>query len=61
MSIAARAMRPDVEIIGVQAALYPSMAAKMKGETLPCGGDSIAEGISVKEPGTITQASFVSW
>lgn len=55
MSIAARAMRPDVEIVGVQAALYPSMAAKMKGETLPCGGDSIAEGISVKEPGIITQ------
>lgn len=54
MAIAARAINPDVEVIGVQAALYPSMAAKMKGETAICEGDSLAEGISVKEPGTIT-------
>jgi threonine dehydratase len=54
MAIAARAMKPGVEMVGVQAALYPSMAAKMKGEVAVCDGDSLAEGISVKEPGKIT-------
>lgn len=56
MAIAAQAINPTIEVVGVQAALYPSMAARMKGETAVCGGDSLAEGISVKEPGQITSA-----
>jgi len=34
----------------------PSMYAKLKGLDLPCGGDTIAEGIAVKEPGVFTSA-----
>jgi threonine dehydratase len=55
MSIAARAMRPDIEIYGVEAALYPSMKNALKGDTTSLGGQTIAEGIAVKAPGAIAQ------
>lgn len=54
MATVARALKPDMEVIGVQAALYPSMYARLKGQDLACGGDSLAEGISVKAPGGFT-------
>jgi threonine dehydratase len=54
MATVARAKRPDMEVVGVQAALYPSMYGRMKNETMPCGGDTLAEGIAVKEPGEFT-------
>ncbi|MGB7408385.1 MAG: threonine ammonia-lyase [Pontixanthobacter sp.] len=54
MATVARALKPDMEVIGVQAELYPSMYARVKGHELPCGGDSLAEGISVKAPGEFT-------
>ncbi len=54
MGTVAKARSPQVEVVGVQAALYPSMYARMRGETLPCGGDTLAEGIAVKEPGAFT-------
>lgn len=55
MSIAARAMKPEIEIYGVEAALYPSMKNALKGEHAPCTGQTIAEGIAVKAPGAIAQ------
>lgn len=54
MATVARAIAPDVEIVGVQAGLYPSMFAKLKGEDRACGGDTLAEGIAVKQPGHFT-------
>ncbi|MBC7160056.1 MAG: threonine ammonia-lyase [Porphyrobacter sp.] len=54
MGTVAKARDPQVEVVGVQAALYPSMYARIRGETLPCGGDTLAEGIAVKEPGAFT-------
>ena len=54
MAIAARALRPDMQIVGAQADLYPSMYCHVTGEDLPSSGDTIAEGIAVKEPGKIT-------
>jgi len=56
MSTVARALRPDMRIVGVEAALYPSMYNRLKGTHLPCGGDTLAEGIAVKEPGEYTSA-----
>ena len=55
MATAARAMKPDIRLIGVQAELYPSMYDLIKGENLPCDGDTLAEGIAVREPGTLTR------
>jgi threonine dehydratase len=54
MGTAARGLRPDIELIGVQAELYPSMYALLNGLQLPCEGDTLAEGIAVKVPGEFT-------
>lgn len=48
ISIAATAIKPGIEIVGVQTAQYASMAAALTGEPVTCGGDTLAEGIAVK-------------
>jgi len=55
-AVVAKAQAHPVEVIGIQAELYPSMYARMKGLAMPCEGDTLAEGIAVKEPGTLTSA-----
>lgn len=54
IATAAKAIKPEIEIIGVEAALYPSMYNRIKGAQLAIGGDTLAEGIAVKTPGEIT-------
>jgi len=54
MGTAARGLKPDIGLIGVQAKLYPSMFGRLKHQELACGGDTLAEGIAVKEPGQFT-------
>jgi threonine dehydratase len=54
IATAAKALKPGIQVIGVQAELYPSMYAAMKGENLACDGDTLAEGIAVKTPGKLT-------
>jgi threonine dehydratase len=54
IAVAAKTIKPGIEIIGVQAALYPSMYNLIKGQQLPIRGDTLAEGIAVKAPGRIT-------
>jgi threonine dehydratase len=54
MATAAKALKPDMRVFGVQAALYPSMYNAIKGASLPMRGDTLAEGIAVKAPGAIT-------
>lgn len=53
MSVAAKAIRPDVRIIGVEAAMYPSFSARRRGTNVKAGGQTIAEGIAVKQIGEI--------
>ena len=55
MGTVARSLDRGIDVIGVQAALYPSMYSHFKGQDLPCGGDTLAEGIAVKEPGKFTR------
>jgi threonine dehydratase len=57
IAIAAKALQPSVEIVGVQSALYPSMAEVLAGKTpdLATAGATLAEGIAVKEPGLMTR------
>ena len=50
----AKARNAAIEVIGVQAELYPSMHALLRGETRICDGDTLAEGIAVKVPGKLT-------
>jgi threonine dehydratase len=54
IAIAAKALKPSIRIIGVQAELYPSMLNVIKGQSRPMRGDTLAEGIAVKVPGTMT-------
>lgn len=43
-----------IEVIGVEAELFPSMYNRINATNMPCAGDTLAEGIAVKEPGAIT-------
>ncbi|MCW6531114.1 MULTISPECIES: threonine ammonia-lyase [Sphingomonas] len=54
MATVARAAARPIEVIGVQAELFPSMYNRINGTHMPCAGDTLAEGIAVKEPGSIT-------
>src|SRR2546422_5014560 len=53
-AIAARAVKPSIEIIGAEAALYPSMWNTLHGEHRALGGPTLAEGIAVKNVGKLT-------
>jgi threonine dehydratase len=55
IAIAAKAINPAIEIIGVQTRAYPSMYDVFKNDNLPSAGQTIAEGIAVKEPGLLTR------
>ncbi len=55
IAVAAKALKPLIEIIGVQARLYPAMAEVLAGRAPTSGGDTLAEGIAVKSPGLITR------
>jgi threonine dehydratase len=57
IAVAANAVSPDTEIVGVQSALYPSMYRVLHGidPGLPTEGTTLAEGIAVKEPGQLTR------
>ena len=54
MSTVARAADHPIAVYGVEAELFPSMYNRINGTDMPCAGDTLAEGIAVKEPGAIT-------
>jgi threonine dehydratase len=56
MAVAAKALKPGIEVIGVQMLRFPTMFNAVKHQTLPQGGSTIAEGIAVGTPGRIPQA-----
>ena len=53
-AVVAKAHATPVEVVGVQAELYPSMWGKLRHEKVACDGDTLAEGIAVKTPGVLT-------
>ena len=52
-AIAAKSVRPSIKIVGVEPELYPSLTNALNGETRPCSGSTLAEGIAVSEIGDI--------
>ena len=54
MAVAAKAIKPGIEIVGVQTARFPSMYCAVKNVQLPFGSNTIADGIAVKQPGART-------
>ncbi|MBU0588043.1 MAG: threonine ammonia-lyase [Gammaproteobacteria bacterium] len=53
MACAARALKPGIEVIGVQVQRFPALYNAFKGTHLAQGGNTIAEGIAVGTPGTL--------
>ncbi len=51
IGIVAKALRPDIELIGVEVSRYASVHNRVRGGSLPIGGGTLAEGIAVKSPG----------
>jgi threonine dehydratase len=56
IATAARALNPRIKIYGVESRTYPSMHQRLKGEPIKVGGDTIAEGIAVKDVGDLAFA-----
>ncbi len=54
MAVAAKALKPGLDVVGVEAMLYPSFHNAISGSDLPIGGPTLAEGIAVKTVGTMT-------
>jgi threonine dehydratase len=54
VATAAKGLKPGIEVVGVEAALYPSVKQRLEGRPAGAGGPTIAEGIAVKEPGALT-------
>lgn len=55
IATAARAVKPDLQIVGVQTARFPAMVNAIKGTSHPQGTSTIAEGIAVGQPGRLTR------
>jgi threonine dehydratase len=54
IAVAAAALKPGIEVIGVQTARFPSMYRAVRGEQAAFGESTIADGIAVKSPGALT-------
>ena len=54
MATAAKALRPGIQVFGVQAERFPAVWSAMHGEPRACGQATIADGIAVKSPGVLT-------
>jgi threonine dehydratase len=53
MAIAAKSLKKDIQIYGAESKNYPSMNQRLKGLPIEVGGDTIAEGIAVKDVGDL--------
>ena len=53
-AVAAKAIRPEIEIVGVESQRFPSMYQALKGVPITCEESTLAEGIAVSEPGRLT-------
>ncbi|HWI36459.1 MAG TPA: threonine ammonia-lyase [Burkholderiales bacterium] len=56
IATAARALKPGIRVVGVESKTYPSMHQRLAGLPIKVGGDTIAEGIAVKDVGDIAFA-----
>ncbi len=56
IALAAKAVNPEIRILGVEAELYPSMYQALNDLSPSAGGTTLADGIAVKTPGGLTKA-----
>lgn len=55
-AVAAKAVKPGIEVIGVESATFPAMAQRLHGEPVKVGSETIAEGLAVRDIGEMTFA-----
>ena len=55
VATAAKAIKPGIRIVGVEAEMFPAMKNIVEGQEMTIGGDTLAEGIAVKHPGMLTR------
>ena len=55
-AIAARALKSDIRVVGVETSGYPALYQILHGEPVSVGGDTIAEGIAVRDTGALPLA-----
>lgn len=61
VAAAARALRPNLEVVGVQARRFPAMYNTLKGASLPQGESTLADGMAVGRPGMLTRELAAKW
>ena len=61
VALAARSLRPNLEVIGVHARRFPAMYNALKGASLPQGESTLADGMAVGRPGTLTRELAAKW
>ena len=54
MACAAKAIKPDIQVVGVEAEMFPAVRCALDGVEREVGGDTLAEGIAVAQPGRFT-------
>ena len=54
IAVAAKALQPGIEIVGVETSGFPAVHCALHGREATFAGSTIAEGIAVKEPGALT-------
>jgi threonine dehydratase len=54
IAVAAKSLHPDIEVVGVEAKLFPSLKSALDGQSRNIGGDTLAEGIAVADVGRHT-------
>jgi threonine dehydratase len=55
IAVAAQGLRPEIGVLGVESARFPSMKQALAGEPIECGTATLADGIAVKQPGSRTR------
>jgi threonine dehydratase len=61
MAVAAKAIKPGIEIVGVQTERFPSMLCAIENRVPAFGASTLADGIAVKQPGVLTQELVRRW
>jgi threonine dehydratase len=54
IAVAAKALKPGIEVVGVETTGFPAVHCALHGREAKFAGSTIAEGIAVKEPGALT-------
>jgi len=53
MATAARALKPALEVVGIESKAYGAMHQRLRGAPVSVGGDTIAEGLAVRDVGEL--------